>query len=253
MILGCQRSGSTLLGMALQAHSGTEIIEENNPSFHVRSASSPIQINLQAVNEYIQEHGKLVGFKSPRDSHRIAEIIRTIPQVRIAWITRDIFQVVASMASLRMPSGATWANSFTHEEIIKYLLVERNDLEIAELYQWARSLKNERERAIALASVCWFTKYRIEVKSIAKWPTLIHRLSYDELVSQPEKTLRRLLGFLGLEWSPATLNHPTILTGVRPGGTVTNRSIDSKSLDKWKSRLSENDLGLIEMVIRRLE
>jgi hypothetical protein len=239
--------------MALQAHSDIEIIEENDPNFHVRSASSPIHINLQAVNEYKQESGKTVGFKSPRDSHRIAEIIRTIPQVRIVWITRDIFQVVASMASLGMPSGATWANSFTHEEIIKYLLLERDDLELAELYQWARSLKDERQRAIALASVCWFTKHRIEVKSVATWPALIHRLSYEDLVSESEKTVRKLLQFLGIEWSPATLDHPSILTGSRPGGTMTNRSIDSKSLEKWKNRLSQKDLELVETVIRRLE
>jgi hypothetical protein len=253
MVLGSQRSGSTLLGMALQAHGGIEIIEENNPAFHVRSASSPIQIDLQVVNAYKQEEGKLVGFKSPRDSHRIAEIIRTIPQIRIAWITRDIFQVVASMASLRMQSGATWANSFTHEEIIKYLLVKRNDSEIAELYEWARSLQDERERSIVLASVCWFSKHRLEVDAVAAWPELIHRISYEDLVAQPEVTLRELLDFLGIEWSPETLNHPAVLSGKRPGGTTTDRSIDSKSLDKWRSELSREDLELIDRVVRRLK
>jgi hypothetical protein len=249
IILGCQRSGTTLLGMALQAHPDIELIEENNPCFHTQYALTK-QINLSAVKEYSSTDRKLTGFKAPRDSHRTEEIVFNVPLTRILWISRDIYQVVASMISLRMGTNITWAIAFAPKEIIKYLYTEKSDYKIAELYQWALSQQNTRKKSIALASVCWLTKQRSERKSIARWPELISRVSYSELVSSPKDTLVHLLDFLEIDWHPAVLDHSSILSGSRPGGSTTTRSIHSDSINKWKNELSGEELKLIDMIVQ---
>jgi hypothetical protein len=251
LILGCQRSGTTLLGMALQAHPGIDLIEENNPRFHNQYALTK-QLNLHAVKEYAPEGCELVGFKSPRDSHRCEEIIRTIPRVRIVWISREIYQVVASMVSLRTGPGSVWALDFAPREIIKYLYAEKEDHELAEQYGRARSLGDARQRAIALATVCWIAKQRSELKAIGRWPERTSRLSYDNLVTKPGDTLSRLLEFLGIHWDPAVLDHAGSLSGTRPGRSNTSRAIDSGSVTKWKKELSGDELQLVDLIAQEI-
>ena len=250
MILGCQRSGTTLLGMILQAHNNLEIIEENNFWFH-RQYALTYQLDLKKVWEYKSPGGKSVVYKAPRDSHRVEEIINTIPNVRIIWIVRNIFQVIASMMTLDTGDGTPWASAFAYKEIIKYLYTEKESYELSDEYKRVVSLQNPRERSVALAALCWVVKRYSELKAIERFPDLIHRVSYGRLVNSPGDMIEGVLQFLGVEWDPSVLNHGKHISGKRPGGSIINRPIDTCSLDKWKSILTEQEINLIGQILEK--
>lgn len=67
-------------------------------------------------------------------------------------------------------------------------------------------------------------------------PGFVHRVSYEDLVADPEREIRRLLDFCGLDFSPACLHH------WEGGGVVMTHSseqvrapIFSSSVDRWRN------------------
>lgn len=65
-----------------------------------------------------------------------------------------------------------------------------------------------------------------------------HEVRYEDLVTRPEETLRRLCSFLALDWEPeALLSYPERSRYGPP---------DPKLAAQWRSRLSSRDLALLE-------
>ena len=67
-------------------------------------------------------------------------------------------------------------------------------------------------------------------------PGFVHRLTYEDLVADPEREIRRLLDFCGLEFAPACLRH------WEGGGAVMTHSseqvrapIFTSSVDRWRN------------------
>jgi hypothetical protein len=250
LILGSQRSGTTLLGMTLQAHPDIEIIEESNQCFHTDQGLTK-QLELLVLDQYKPDAHTHIGYKAPRDTHRIDEITHKIPDMRFVWISRDIFQVVASMVSLNLQPMGSWAEVFAPREILKYLNSKQHDKEIRVEYEWAASILDKRIRAIALAAVCWLTKRRSEITASTKWPDRNYRVHYSDLVTSPEESLKGVLAFLDIPWHPLVLDHPKVLSGKRPGSTSPSRGIDSESLNKWQAVLSSVEIELITALLQR--
>jgi predicted Zn-dependent protease len=82
--------------------------------------------------------------------------------------------------------------------------------------------------------------YRDYAALMAHWdnvlPGFVHRLIYEELVADPEREIRRLLDFCGLDFAPACLRH------WEGGGVVMTHSseqvrtpIFSSSVDRWRN------------------
>ena len=88
LIMGCQRSGTTLLGMVLESHPQIEMIEENDLRFHGNGALTR-ELKLDAVLKNPAVDGGLTGYKAPRDSHRLDEFAHAVPPLRVLWIERD--------------------------------------------------------------------------------------------------------------------------------------------------------------------
>jgi hypothetical protein len=72
--------------------------------------------------------------------------------------------------------------------------------------------------------------------------------SYEDLMADPEGTIRRLCDFAGLKWSPSMLQpklgQPSSITGIRRGG------IDAKSAERWKNVLSKTEIKVITDLTR---
>lgn len=84
-------------------------------------------------------------------------------------------------------------------------------------------------------------------------PGFIHNLSYEKLVENPEKEIRKLLEFCGLDWDPEVLEfHKTrrqvaTLSMAQVKEPINQKGIGSakkyeKHLDELKSALKKYDL-----------
>jgi len=80
----------------------------------------------------------------------------------------------------------------------------------------------------------------------------LHRVRYEELVDDPEGTVRALCAHVGVEFDPALLdvgssNSSWVREGERPG-----RGIVASSRERWRSELSPTELWVGERIYGRL-
>jgi hypothetical protein len=245
LITGCQRSGTTLMAIALDAHPTIEIVEENNALFHVQGALTR-QLDLKAASARAANNGRMIGFKAPRDSHRLNEVLEVLPLIRVVWIEREIRQTVASMLSLG--ADISWAAEFAPREIRKYIF-KTNDMKAQRLFALANELADSRARSVAFASLCWMIKREQRYAATRLLGSRAMLVDYEDLTTDPESALRGVLDFLGLPWSLTVLDHPgRIERGTRPGGSDPARPIDTSSLFKWREQLSDGDLRVLASV-----
>jgi len=238
--------------MSLAAHRDIELVEEVDARFHFMYALTN-RLDLKRVIEYQSVEGHIVGFKSPRDSHRIKEIAAAVPRVKVLWITRDVYQVVSSMLVPLASDRTSWAVQHAHDEVTKYLYEGKYDPIVSRQCNWAESRLNARLRVVGLACLCWIAKRRCQLEAVAALRDSIYCVQYADLVSSPKETLAGVLRFLGAAWDPNVLSHSNILSGARPGGASTIRPIDTLSVNKWRSELSSADIDLIDALVLEYE
>ena len=248
-ILGSQRSGTTLLGLCLEAHPEIEVVEESDDRFHQPYFLTK-RIDLEGVNDYQSPGRRAICFKSPRDSHRVKAIFAKMDHVKILWMWRGVHEVVASMLRLHPDvSGTSWAMRHAEHELIKYLFEGAYDPRLAKSCRAAISNESPREKLVSLACLCWLAKARCELLARQYFGQNVHRVDYGKLVTNPEEELKNVVEFLDLSWSPRVLSHKKFTTGKRPGGTTANRALDSTSLNKWRSELLDSDIEIIDNLL----
>jgi len=243
LISGCQRSGTTLLGLALQAHKDITLFEEDQSRFQERVGET-LLLKFPACLEYDAQNPQLIGFKAPRDSHRLLRLIESKPDLKTLWLHRSALQVAASMVSLNI-NGVSWAMGWAPREIRKYLTAF-DDPALTQDFSHAQALGNDRAKELAFAALCWRAKAAQFKYYQTHIPDNLIRIDYDELVQTPRSTLTRITAYLDLDWDENLLKHSDVLAPeMRPGETSTQRPIDGSSLDKWRSHLTPADQDII--------
>ena len=235
--------------MVLQPHPDIALIEEDDAHFH-RPGMPTHWLDLDRVRAFEPAGVEAIGFKAPRDTHRIEAIFSALPGVRILWIEREVYPVVASMLSLRTTDGCSWAARYAPLEIEKAITDGSGGPALTVALRRAAGLADPRRRAVGLAALCWRVKQDCGRLAMCEQPRRVHRLSYERLVPTPRETLSAVLEFLGLGWDEAVLAHPDSLSGRRPGGSDPRRPIDPAGLSRWRSCLSAADRVLIDAVAR---
>ena len=237
--------------MALEAHPLIEIVEENDGRFHVPGEVTR-ELDLEAASVQVARDRRMIGYKAPRDSHRLDEVMTAFPLVRIVWVERELRQVVSSMLALKSVEGS-WAAAFAPKEITKHIS-KTKDERTRRLFILANELEDQASRSAALASLCWMMKREQRYLATRLLGPRLLRIDYDTIVTDPSGVLHSLLDFLQLPWSPLVIDHPASIAKVtRPGQADSSRPIDTLSRLKWKANLSEDDLAVIESIKRRFE
>lgn len=108
------------------------------------------------------------------------------------------------------------------------------------------------------AVTAWKSTTARMFKFAGRRPDRIHLLRYEDLVIDPETTLRDLLEFLGERWDPAVLEHGSVQAGkgtpkVVEGGTRSADPINTSRLEKWRSSVSEEELRRLKRIGPLLE
>lgn len=248
-IAGCQRSGTTMLRLALSSHS------------HVICFDEPLAYKvLSGMPTTIPKRCSCVGFKVPRWTEQFIstrwsdiglkeETNNNYRKEPIIFIVRNILDTITSMYSLKS-SQSNWLNVWGKRIILgkrsenEFVLKYNEDLELID------SLNDNDEKLMAIAALYW--KYKNDsLKTYINHGLPILPVSYEKLVRQPENELKRIVTFLKLKWSGKVLHHnrnnhqELDNTGMAIGNTDPKRSIDCKSLNKWQAVLTEYDRKLI--------
>jgi hypothetical protein len=250
-IVGCGRSGTTLLKSILSAHPALFVMPEtfffrNVYPYVSRYGAEPwraasgwwladmgitpgrlkplVEARLEAgiskecavlgaiFDFHAAAHpGVEIGEKTPDHVNHIARIRLCFPNARIIQIIRDPRAVVASFRKVKVGSNA-----------------------------------------VADISAEWSRTERI-LKSQAGSDNFL-ALRYEDLVKHPEEKLREICTFLGVVWVPEVLSfHSRDDAGYAPEQvhhTNTRKPLFRDSIDAWKEDLSDREIGLIEWSLR---
>ena len=74
------------------------------------------------------------------------------------------------------------------------------------------------------------------------------RVRYEDLVADPERTLRNLCEFVGEQYEPAMLGTSPVSTANKPWFLRSHEALSKERMGVWQRRLSRNDVDLIETV-----
>lgn len=245
LITGCQRSGTTLLHLILDSHPDVTTLDED--AFDA--------LRLPHFLSHPDYHPN-VAFKLPTVSHEVA-CFSELSRLKVLWCLRDPRDVLASMITLQMPlppSQVCWA-VHPHAAPIEILQCAKvlGCTFHPKRMGWLRAFlqiqrkpphKQSREDAVFCAALCWRLKHELlDLYDRLNIDYTIVR--YEELILDPEATLRSLLGFLDLPWHDDLLRHHQLHEGIAIGETNRARPIDATSLGKWQKQLLPSDIELL--------
>lgn len=252
-ILGCQRSGTTLLRFLLASHPEVCSIDEQL-AYPVLAGRKSLPDDI-AVNA----NGKHCVFKIPRFAEQLLltdvrdETYGTCPQFydgqRAIFIVRDPRDVVASMCTLAASREQTWIEAYGRS-MVDHRIAQRPDF----AQQYATELEQLEQQswpAHLLAAMYWRVK-NDAAPSYAAAGLPILTISYEALVATPQPILQRICDHLGLPWTDTMLAHHNTehsqleASGLAIGGSDPKRSIDSKSVGRFTEVL--NDKAAEEVV-----
>jgi hypothetical protein len=242
-ILGCPRSGTTMLQQALNRHSGIVVPPETkyfsaflghprkyqlrrlqriNEDLHI-NVSPPehtIRAPLQArgffnriADAYLTRLGRhnitFFGEKTPQHSGYVPQIRRVFPDAKFLWIYRDGRDVALSMRKVE------WMN-----------------------------------RNIAVNFLVWLFHYHRQMH-IAKDKALdILFIKYEDLVSQPRQELSRVTDFLRVPFEPQVAwgngNREGILEWEYAWKSQALKPITTERIGNWQKELSDQEITLLE-------
>jgi hypothetical protein len=250
-VVGCQRSGTTLIGQILGAHSTAFLVDEFDglyPWFHAFAAdgrdedSSTQDLLTRAMSKYRNDDSRfrVEGGRvtlSPTVSALVLkapnltfdeEILAGFPiPVTVVYSIRDPRAVVASMTRLQNID-------FLGNQL---RLIAQRPKTVARYAAECAHMASETETPCNRRAVLWRVKSgRASDFSRAGLP--VQLFHYEDLVSRPQAKIPSLLEACGLEESERAFAAHTVYRGLGPGATDRTRAIDVASLDAWRSVLS---------------
>jgi hypothetical protein len=252
-ILGCQRSGTTLVRLVLECHPLIQCLDEIE-AYKALLISHPT----------IAPQKKWVGYKIPRWTEQLCEptlwddgLDETGPQFYdsdpILFLLRDVRDTVVSMTRL-MAGEKSWLEVYGRPilaaKMAKQDFRSRYAREIAflEKADWP---------AVSVGALYW--KYKTQAFFDYRDRGLpVCGVSYEKLVAHPETHLKRILSHLDLPWDPNLLDHPRFPhTELYPNGRTVgnsdpNRPINTDSVGQWQRSLSRNEVSQIMAIAQDL-
>jgi hypothetical protein len=179
LILGTQRSGTTLQYYILNAHSSMEGLDENYS--HQQYPSPALLLMNQAL-------GNRTVFKLPTKTGDLATIKRWFPHCTIAWAVRHPYAVLSSMRNLQLKRG-NWLNAWAAVELGRQ----------AAMFPEVREIDIQRTAPIEIAAHVW--KYKaMAIGRYRQSGLKVHPVKFEELVVSPGKALTPLLHDVGLSY-----------------------------------------------------
>ncbi len=249
-IVGCGRSGTTLLRGLLQAHPKIAIpLESLFVADYLRAAEWMTLDDLKKLiihEPELEEWGIEVALDDVRDCATIAELISRLHEIYAIQHRKERWgqktpRLVRHLDLLR-----------SHFPNACYIHLVRDPRAVV------RSLvhSNVHRSTPWHAANRWVNDVSAGMDFESRFPDRMLRIHYEQLAASPEATLSQILGFLKLEMVDQILESGP---GAEEYSKFYNRihshleqGVTDEFVDRWKVDLSDSDLALVESVTRPL-
>jgi hypothetical protein len=248
-IVGCQRSGTTLLRLVLESHPRVFCYDEGKAYRALKYKETPNSNNIDLIGYKIPRWTEQLDFDWAYDAGHGTWAQRFYDNEPVIFMIRDVRDVVASMMSLKYAAKSWWEGWG-----VERLLLHLGSQTVRNFFcEEIKKLGEVRENLCGAASLYW--KFKVHAffnYSLLGWPVL--PVLYEKLVGEPEKEIRRIITFLGLPWDNAVLAHwqqshsEVDADGKAVGQTNPARPIDSESIGRWRTVLRGDEVEAIESI-----
>jgi hypothetical protein len=249
-ILGCQRTGTTLLRLILEGHPDVVCYDELKAYAILKN---PVVENLSPA--------RLIGYKLPCWAEQLTRPVlfdegaegfcnNFYRGEKILFLQRDVRDTIASMLKLNAGRGSwceTWAPRIIYAKVAR-----------EEIFRWryARELsiiKDLGSPLVGFAALYWKYKndafFEYQREGLPVLP-----VSYEELVTNPRPVLQSVCSHLSISFHKNLLKHHELPhgelfeNGLTVGNTNPATPIQPGSVGQWAQFLSAEDLRIIERI-----
>ena len=246
VIVGCQRSGTTLVGQILGAQKKCYLIDEfeglypwYNSWINAEDKASELlsDVIIKAAKKYKDNRKKYniqsdildhtIIAKAPNLTYSFIQLSQHVPSPSIVFMVRDARAVVSSMLELKHIDMA--GNQLK-------LINQFDELKV----KYEEELFSLNDEALALhirLAYLWKIKTSMYF-SFVKNNAIPYLLKYEDLVSDPFMYTTELLQHIQLKKQEQFKQYNTVMKGSGPGNTSREVPINKSSLDKWKIKLT---------------
>lgn len=270
-VTGASRSGTTMLARALGNHSKILDLSELHFFGDLWPASSSVPLDpgtaarLAAGLVARQSHGLWASRRLEGAQHTVSRVLAALgPGPSTAY---DVFSAVLAdavrSAGKQIACEQTPRNIFYATTILKvfpsariiHLVRDPRAVAASQKNRWRlRRLGAERiPRSEVIRN--WVNYHPITMAKLWRHATIAARrirerpgvciVKFEELATEPERVLRQLCGFLGVEFEPSMLDVPRWgSSNVRHDAPESGISIDV--IDRWTTILDDGEVRLVE-------
>lgn len=239
LITGCQRSGTTLMGLIMNSHPLIKNVDE---------------ADFKSIDNLSVDFHSCA--KLPKESANINFIKNKYKPDCIIWMVRNPFDVIKSMMSLQISRSRSntesWGRTFVHVEINSMLQYLPSEIlsphqQLLDQYRDILAndmLKNSEQGSVLSCITCWALKQEC-YKYLQASGLNIVALRYEDLVTSPKIVLPELFKKLNVDWHDDLLRHHELHNGLSIGNTLNSRAIDKSSLFYSQRFFYDSELKLI--------
>lgn len=250
---GCSRSGTTLLGAMLGSHSDVICTPESH--FKIDVLRSPAMgaagLDVALAANLVNRHWRYKIWESPLD---LAAIPLTGMDASYACLMGYVVDRYAARQG--KPEASVWVDHTP--ENISYLQV------LAAQFPHMKAIHIVRDGRAVAASIMALDWGPNSIIKASRWwlrmlsfglaaetafgPEKVMRVKYEELVAQPERVLRPLCHFLGLDYQ-STMTRATGFTPPRYTSrqhTLVGQEPDLQLASRWQQKLTQRQIEIFE-------
>ena len=258
-IVGCPRSGTTLLQRMLDAHPLIAIA--NDPHFihyGIRGHSSDSLLSPEIVERVVTyrtfdrlgvsvTQARAVGARSTTYAEFVGSLFAALAEKRRKPLAGEKTPHYVRYLPL-LHSLFPWARAV-------HIIRDGRDVALSTL-DWARADRGPgrfrlwREEPVAVCALSWRWHVTTGCRDgAALGEDLYAEVSYERLLADPESALRALATFLGLPFAPEMLTYHEGRTRDRPGLSSKDRWLPpTAGLRDWRREMPTRDVELFEAI-----
>jgi hypothetical protein len=242
----CQRSGTTLTGQIIGAHSQCFLIDEDDGLYQwFYSLDIPTenhQLNLNQILEnaskkYLDSRKNIrqlsdinsmrIVLKAPNLGFEYKKLSKINPTPSIIFPIRDARSVVASMLQLKENPMIERQTTFIS-----------NHQRLANQYKGELSTLNKKSTPLHIKSaIIWNIKSNL-YKQLEEHGLNPLVLNYEQLVKNLKDEVIKIANHCHITFEHNLLSHHKVLQGNTHGNTNRARKVDTESLNLWKRTLT---------------
>lgn len=247
-ILGCQRSGTTLMRLILDSHSKIHCYDESKSYQILRTHGNQFPDDIKNKKDLIGF--KVLGYAEQMTYPVLMEPVNNtkIPNLysseKLIFMYRDVRDVIASMRNYIQKNGLSWLDNwimptinFWQANIPEFEKKFNGDLKFA---------KQSKNKIISFAAIYWKFKTQSMLNYEQKNFKML-KIKYEDLVSHPDLTIKKITDFLAIPWERSLLNHHLIThsevdkIGLTVGMNDSKKAIHENSIGSYEKFLSYDE------------